>query len=71
MYSIILKNGRTINIKATLVEWHEKSNTIRLLDDDIVVARFHMDNIAGWVKADHKVEADFRAIRLDNSTWKE
>lgn len=58
MYSIILTNGMTINIKATSVEWYEKSNTIKLLDDGIVVARFNMDNIAGWVKADHKVEAD-------------
>jgi len=67
MYSIILTNGRTISIKVTSVEWYEKSNTIRLLDDDIVVARFNMDNIAGWVKAGNKVEADYRAIRLDTS----
>lgn len=49
MYSIVLTNGKIINVKATEVEWCEKSRTIRLINGRNIVARFNMDNIVGWI----------------------
>lgn len=56
MYSIVLTDGKIIDIKATEMEWYEKSRTIRLIDNRQVVARINMDNVVGWIDADHKAE---------------
>ena len=66
IYSIILKNGMTMNVEADL-EWPTDSHIIRLTKDDIVIGVFNADNIAGLVNADYKVEADYRPTRLDAS----
>ena len=55
-YSIVLTDGKIINIKATNVEWDEKSRTIRLINNRHIVARINMDNVAGWIKSDHIAE---------------
>ena len=55
MYSIVLTNGKIINIKADDVCWEEKTKMARFLSDRKMVARINMDNVAGWIKAD-KVE---------------
>lgn len=52
MYSIVLTNGKIINIMATEVEWCEKARMIRLINMGRVVARINMDNVAGWVDSD-------------------
>lgn len=56
--SIILTNGKTINIKAYEVEWCEKSRMIRLFRGGQVVARINMDNVVGWIDADYKIESE-------------
>ena len=58
MYSIVLTDGKIININATDVEWNEKSRTIRLLNNKTVVARINMDNVVGWIDADYKAESE-------------
>ena len=58
MYSIVLTDGKIININATDVEWNEKSRTIRLLNNKTVVARINMDNVVGWINADYKAESE-------------
>lgn len=56
--SIILTNGKIINIKAYEVEWCEKSRMIRLFRGEQVVARINMDNVVGWIDADYKIESE-------------
>lgn len=56
MYSIVLKDGKTININATDVLWSEKARMIKLYNDEFMVARINMDNIAGWIDADYMAE---------------
>lgn len=58
MYSIVLTDGKIININATDVEWNEKSRTIRLFNNKTVVARINMDNVVGWIDADYKTESE-------------
>lgn len=55
---IVLNDGKIINIKATVVEWCERSRTIRLVNDRQIVARINMDNIVGWIDADYKEESE-------------
>ena len=56
MYSIILTDGKIINIKANEVEWYEKSQMIRFNYEGRVVARINMNNVVGWIDTDNKVE---------------
>lgn len=58
MYSIVLTNGKIINVNATEVEWCEKSRTIKLIKSSNTVARINMDNIVGWINADYKAESE-------------
>ena len=54
MYSIVLKDGKIINVKANKVQWLSQSRAIALFNDRYYVARFNMDNIAGWIEEDYK-----------------
>ena len=58
MYSIVLTEGKIINIKATEVEWCEKSRMIKLINNKQIVARINMDNVVGWINADYKAESE-------------
>lgn len=58
MYSIVLTNGKIINVNATEVEWYDKTRTIRLINNRNVIARINMDNIVGWIDADYKAESE-------------
>lgn len=49
-YSIILTDGKIIEVKATEIEFRDSSRCVRLKDGNWVAARFNMDNIAGWVE---------------------
>ena len=60
MYSIVLKDGKIINIKATEVEWCEKGRMIKLFYERRIVARINMDNVVGWIKADCKAESEVK-----------
>jgi hypothetical protein len=58
MYSILLSDGKIINIKATEVEWCEKVRMIKLISGGRVVARINMDNVVGWIDADYFIAGD-------------
>jgi len=58
MYSIVLTDGKIINIKATEVEWCEKDRMIKLINGRQIVARINMDNVVGWIDADYKAESE-------------
>ena len=60
MYSIVLTNGKIINIDATDVEWREKERMIKLFNNRTQVARINMDNIIGWINADYKEESEYK-----------
>ena len=47
MYSIILTDGKIVNIKANEVEWCEKSQIIRFIYERQVVAVINMNNVVG------------------------
>ena len=53
MYSIVMTNGKIINVDATEVEWIEKSRMIKFIKDNLIIARINMDNVVGWVKTDN------------------
>lgn len=56
MYSIVLTDGKIINIKADEVEWCENPRMIKLINNRRIVARINMDNVVGWIDADYKVD---------------
>ena len=58
MYSIVLTDGKIINVKATEVEWCEKVRMIKLINGRQIVARINMDNVVGWIDADYKAEIE-------------
>jgi len=58
MYSIVLTDGKIIDIKATEVEWCEKVRMIKLFNGRQIVARINMDNVVGWIDADSKTEIE-------------
>ena len=58
MYSIVLTNGKIINIKADEVEWCEKARMIKLINKRQIVARINMNNVVGWVDADYRSESE-------------
>lgn len=58
MYSIVMTDGKIININANTVEWSEKSRTIIFFNENKTVARINMDNVVGWIDADYKAESE-------------
>ena len=54
MYSIVLKDGKTINVNANEAQWFSESRVVVLNYYRYCVARFNMDNIAGFVDVDYK-----------------
>ena len=58
MYSIVLTDGKIINVKATEIEWNERPRMIKLINGRQIVARINMDNVVGWIDADYKVEVE-------------
>ena len=58
MYSIVLTDGKILNINADEVEWCEKARMIKLINRRQIVARINMDNVVGWIYADYKAERE-------------
>ena len=56
MYSIVLTDGKIININADKVEWYKSDRMIRLFNNGQVVARINMGNVVGWIDTDYKTE---------------
>lgn len=65
MYSIVLTDGKIINVNATQVEWYEESRMIELTKGFNTVARINMDNVVGWINADYMVESEDK-VRNDS-----
>ena len=58
MYSIVLTDGKIINIEADEIQWGEKSQMVKFYNDREMVARINMDNVVGWIDADYKAESE-------------
>jgi hypothetical protein len=54
MYSIILKDGKIINIKADDMVFCEKAKIVRFYYNNVrIVAEINMDNVVGWARTDY------------------
>ena len=49
IYSIILTNGKIINIKATEIEWRKEERMLLFFNNHDTVAEINMDTIVGWM----------------------
>lgn len=63
MYSIVITDGKIINVNATGVVWSEKPRTIQFVHNSATVAIVNMDNIVGWIKTDYKAESEEKVRR--------
>ena len=54
MYSIVLKDGNIINVKANKIFWAREPGVITFYHDSDMVARINKNNIVGWIDADYK-----------------
>lgn len=52
MYSVVLKDGKIININANSTDWWNKDRTLALCNDGNTVGVFNVDNIAGFIDSD-------------------
>jgi hypothetical protein len=51
MYSIILKDGKIINIEADDMVFYEKAKIARFYYKNVrIVAEINMDNVVGWAR---------------------
>jgi hypothetical protein len=58
-YSIILKDGKVVNVKADRVSWDMENRNVSFLsreDAPHLVAVFNVDNIAGFVRTAYMTE---------------
>ena len=58
MYTIILTNGKTIDINADEVEWYTKERLIKFINNCHVIARINMDSVVGVIESDCMVESE-------------
>lgn len=58
MYSIVLMDGKIVNIIADVVEWGERTKTVRFLKGKRLVARINMDNVVGWIETNFMVKSE-------------
>ena len=58
MYSIVLKNGKIINVNADSSDWFNESKTLILHNGEVTVGIFNIDNIAGFTKSDCMAESE-------------
>lgn len=56
MYSIILKNGKIINVNADNSDWFNESKTLILHNGEVTIGIFNIDNISGFTKSDCMAE---------------
>jgi len=58
MYSIVLTDGKIINIIANDVRWEEKGKMALFLRNGRQVARINMDNVVGWIETNFMVKSE-------------
>jgi hypothetical protein len=56
MYSIILKGGEIVKVRATSYDWEAYENIVRFYEDGEEVANISMDNVVGWINYDNMRE---------------
>lgn len=66
MYSVILKDGKIINVNAIKAQWWNKTGVLKLYSDEDMVGIFNIDNIAGLIKSegDDKMMTKEKAIMI-------
>ena len=58
MYSIILKNGKIINVTGDSSDWFNESRTLIISNGEVTVGIFSIDNISGFTKSDYMAESE-------------
>lgn len=58
MYSIMLTDGKIVNIIADVVEWVKGDRMTKFYNDGKLVARINMDNVVGWIETDYKEKSE-------------
>lgn len=58
MYSVVLKDGKIININANSTDWWNKDRTLALCNDRDTVGVFNVDNIAGFIDSNFIAERE-------------
>ena len=58
MYSIMMKDGKIINVNATGTGLWEEAMTLTLYNGVATVGVFNMDSIIGWIDSDYMAESD-------------
>lgn len=58
MYSVIMKNGKIINIDANSTDMCKDTRMLKLYSGIVIVGVFNVDNIIGWVKSDYMEESE-------------
>ena len=58
MYSIVLTDGKIINIIADDVRFEEKDKMASFRRKGRQVARINMDNVAGWFETNYMVKGE-------------
>ena len=53
MYTIVLTNGKAMNINADEVTWFAPERMVKFMNNDRIVARINMENVVGWVETDY------------------
>lgn len=58
MYSIMMKDGKIINVNATGTGLWEEARTLTLYNGVATVGVFNIDSIIGWIDSDYMAESD-------------
>lgn len=58
MYSIVLTDGKIVNIIANDVRWEEENRMACFQKDGRQVARINMDNVVGWIETNFMVKSE-------------
>lgn len=53
MISIVLTNGKIININANITQLDKKGKIINLINDYKTIARINIDNVAGCIATNY------------------
>ena len=58
IYNIILKNEKTIKIKADEVECYQKTHMIKLINNGEIAAILNMDNVVCLIDSYYEAESE-------------
>lgn len=58
MYSIVLKDGKTIDFNNIDIIYVKEDRTLKLYDGTKQIGRINMDSIVGWINTKYKEESE-------------